>query len=1287
MISSSSATSTSNPYLASRRHSRGSSLSSSSFATVRSPNSPALEPPAVPLLRPSTAPYDPEPSQEGLNPVSKNPSKQSSPNSKRRSTIAYVQEDRSSFQETTETKSPTKQNRRKSLSKRISTGAANAIAAFHGSTSQLPSPRRSSSHVVRSPGTYADRRNRPRSPVPALPQPNPIHTLPTLQPTLYGSNPLNPSSRPSTAERLTSPPLPSPTKPKRPSHTRPPLSSERYHALGQPPPVPTISTEVSSSARAESGNQVAPTSPQRREKREKDKKAMLSRALQKANTAVVLDNAQNFEGAIEAYTDACHLLKQVMLRTSGDDDRRKLDAIRVTYTNRIEELQILDPGFQEVEDKSLPERPLSNVTVDLESQPRPIHFDDPTDDDDEPAVIETATITRIINDPSVESDRETAQSKKSSLKAWGGETPDVDSVIREVENSLSKPTADDDYLESPIDRLRPNGSITERLTSLDAPMDRNYMPTPLSPRYPPSPGKQGDQGFQNRQTPEQHLKPPQGQTPPAHNHSRTNSNGTMTWLNTIDESGSSSCASSPRSNQRRRVRSGTGDTEDEFDAALDAAVEAAYNDGLEPVKNRVAGDRSSLAMAMKHVEAAKEKVHEAEREQAIAAAKKRSRELFLEQESLPHVRNSGDLDYDDDDADEEERMLDEMTKEFMLEGFDFGLQSKSSLPRQSDSSVFSGSTWHSSIASSRGTPGTSLGTVAENSDPLQRMSMSFSKSAPSTLPPSGPLPPLEESNSPRPSTDASPAPVLENNAEVAAAPSAGYGNGVRSRRLSAQNKKQLKIETFAKQPLDDRSNKNETGTFLDSGNSDLSAPKTTTTDLDSRLASQLDGAGEPPASSRSLQVTLPPIASSPGSETVVTVSPATPGLQQIMSHDSSNPPHSPAHLKLAGRVPLRKNQSSLSLKTRNMSISSPDADGSEESTGTPMSATFSTLSGSRKGYLNTPQMAPTPNAPTFPLNGSSTSGVNLFESDIHSPHSPGSPNPLAQNAPIPLEPCPDASLLRPYWLMRCLYQTMAHPRGGYVSTKLFIPRDVWRVKGVKVKAIEEKISNCDLLSAALMKLANVDTLDADAVLEEMQALEPVLDQVQVNLTKKLGNDVGVQGIASFFKDAPTATMDGIPEKDKPTASKSSSMPTRTYLTSWRKLRSKSSSAGLNTVGPSFSVPRDQKAGPSMASVPMTSLPNIRFAKRVISQVDFSGPNSHYMGSLARLFDAVQIIDQIARQVEDPGLKHSSPTHVGLELSTRHASEFFGFYICRFVLADLTLMLDKFIKRGSEWVLL
>ena len=54
---------------------------------------------------------------------------------------------------------------------------------------------------------------------------------------------------------------------------------------------------------------------------------MLSKALQKANTAVLLDNAQNFEGAMQAYSEACALLQQVMHRSSGDEDKRKLEAI------------------------------------------------------------------------------------------------------------------------------------------------------------------------------------------------------------------------------------------------------------------------------------------------------------------------------------------------------------------------------------------------------------------------------------------------------------------------------------------------------------------------------------------------------------------------------------------------------------------------------------------------------------------------------------------------------------------------------------------------------------------------------------------------------------------------------------------------------------------------------------------------------------------------------------------------------------------------------------------------
>lgn len=69
------------------------------------------------------------------------------------------------------------------------------------------------------------------------------------------------------------------------------------------------------------------SSPRSRDRKQPSQKAMLSKALQKANTAVQLDNAQNFEGARTAYYEACDLLQQVLDRTPGDDDKKKLEAI------------------------------------------------------------------------------------------------------------------------------------------------------------------------------------------------------------------------------------------------------------------------------------------------------------------------------------------------------------------------------------------------------------------------------------------------------------------------------------------------------------------------------------------------------------------------------------------------------------------------------------------------------------------------------------------------------------------------------------------------------------------------------------------------------------------------------------------------------------------------------------------------------------------------------------------------------------------------------------------------
>lgn len=249
--------------------------------------------------------------------------------------------------------------------------------------------------------------------------------------------------------------------------------------------------------------------------------------------------------------------------------------------------------------------------------------------------------------------------------------------------------------------------------------------------------------------------------------------------------------------------------------------------------------------------------------------------------------------------------------------------------------------------------------------------------------------------------------------------------------------------------------------------------------------------------------------------------------------------------------------------------------------------------------------------------GMITAGLNLFDSShVRTEEEPLNPESLdSPDVPVPLEPCPLEPAAKPYWLMRALYQTVVHPRGGYISTRLFVPREVWYIKGVKLKAVDDKISACDLLTAALMKLATVRQTDIRAVHDEMASLEGVLDRVQTTLTKKLGNEVGADGAASAFNipnssgEAPegaTGKMGG------------SSGGGRSYF-SIRKLRTKTNHGLANHPTPSPSM--DQAASLPMAVGDKC----VHQTKRNLEGVTFGGPHAAYIAALAKLFDSAQIL--------------------------------------------------------------
>lgn len=722
----------------------------------------------------------------------------------------------------------------------------------------------------------------------------------------------------------------------------------------------------------------------------------------------------------------------------------------------------------------------------------------------------------------------------------------------------------------------------------------NFLPAPLSPRRPLSPTRAPSPepivrhdfslasererlavGFESR------------------SHRRNLSHESASWLDPIDESGGSTNSSvHSRSSSRvtrKHIRQPSGDTEAEFDAALDAAVEAAYDDGYEPLEPAMTYDdevdEDRIVTSMRGVELAEELARQTEREAAIKIAQEHERRR---QASLGHqVESYGGDFFDANDSDEEEeRMLEEMTRGYVMEDFTLDQQSRSqsSVPRESDSSGLTSRTWHSSMGSN---PPTGMTTLSGASEIL---SSGHLHKASSPLPPptqSLPQPPL---NRP-PST-----------------------TGVRNRRLSGQTTKKLKIETSKLGPPPA-----------------MPPPHITAS---SAVQSQ-------PTSSYIAQQrqALSAISTRPGPFS--TRAPSSP-VRGLSLADATNPVSPPGgqddevrvDSPLSSQPGVRNNFSSSSLKSlRSRQISMPHIDDVDPLPMTPLSQQVSNSSVSR---LPTMPPLPTPIATSF---GDKTaggfSGSHLFDSDFHSPvvQSPSLTHHDRQqhpDIPLPLEPCPSDPMFRPFWLMRALYQTLAHPRGGYISNRLFVPQDAWKVKGVKLRNIEDKMSQCDLLTAALLKLARVDSTDADAVLDEMQSFETILETVQATLSRRLGTEVGTQGMVTFKDEK---------ESEAPPVPRNNSISGKGGAFSWRRLRSKGSAVNLASTygvktnshgGSASAVPGILESdvispGGSMPSLPMVAHPSSRPAKRDVSLAKFDGPNANYMASLARLFDAAQTV--------------------------------------------------------------
>jgi len=242
---------------------------------------------------------------------------------------------------------------------------------------------------------------------------------------------------------------------------------------------------------------------------------------------------------------------------------------------------------------------------------------------------------------------------------------------------------------------------------------------------------------------------------------------------------------------------------------------------------------------------------------------------------------------------------------------------------------------------------------------------------------------------------------------------------------------------------------------------------------------------------------------------------------------------------------------------------------------------------------------------------------------------------LGYGSPPPPEPqLPTVSTIRrPFQLMRRIQATTIN--GGYLSSRLYVPRSMWFQTGVKLSAVETKIRMIDLLVGGLENLERMSELVTTSATStalqlagnrfarELELFDGMLDDIQNTLSKKLG-----------FVESSKGKRNG-----------------QSSLGAWSSKLSRSFDRMTN-------------------------------AKSVDSPV-------LYVENLQRVFTHAQILDHHLSMISgdvvpSPYPNLDSDLRLQIEQRLRRSSDFFASVICRFVMRDISLLIDKHVKRAGLW---
>ncbi|KAF9821894.1 hypothetical protein IEO21_00324 [Rhodonia placenta] len=309
------------------------------------------------------------------------------------------------------------------------------------------------------------------------------------------------------------------------------------------------------------------------------------------------------------------------------------------------------------------------------------------------------------------------------------------------------------------------------------------------------------------------------------------------------------------------------------------------------------------------------------------------------------------------------------------------------------------------------------------------------------------------------------------------------------------------------------------------------------------------------------------------------------------------------------------------------------------------------------GATAMPNSAPVPRKASVPsrLNPNAPPHISINTALMSPPLGTASMAPLVPPPPIPhgnipaapLSPLPALAppdpLRKPYHMMTLLRLTMTSKTGGYITRRLHVPQEVWSQGGVKLSNVPEKIRVVEVLLTALeevqhwsaeyfgagnvssgmaLGIGSIGRREGEAWAAKLEEFVGVCDSVVGNFGKKLSVGEG-------------------------------------FVTK--------KSSGVATWGGRLTRQFDKITNGKNLDSPAT-----------------------YVQGLSRLFQQAQILDEhtkAAMSTPPAPLYAAFPADVrqAIEFKLRHASEFFARVVLTFVIQDMALLLDKYVKKCEKWL--